>query len=190
MTGVYAPSYNFFVFLKIFSFLTYSWAFGPANYRLPVLKGLFMFLKKFLLFSCLGLLTLALSTNLMAQAEDFDNITEEQLAKEGPLTQKDIDVYLNFFEHSAKLMKDSGGKEMAEKDLINITTDFAKNNNITIVRLRYLMEKIPYALMLSSASADEEPPFPYLKISAEEKQLVAQNLQKIMTTIQKLTGQQ
>jgi hypothetical protein len=146
-----------------------------------------MFLKKIVLFFVLCILTLSASLNLIAQAKDIYNITDEQLSEEGPLTQKDIDVYLGFFERNANLMKSDA---KASKDvMIKATADFAKNNGVTIVRLRYLLEKIPYVLLLVSSSADNPPPFPNLKVSNDEKSLVKKNQSKIMETFKILSGQ-
>jgi hypothetical protein len=143
-----------------------------------------MFLKKFILFAGLGLLTLALSSNLQAKAELVDDTTEEQLSKEGPLTQKDLDLYLNYY------VEIETDEKARNQDSLEFTFEFAKKKKIKFVRLKYLLEKIPYAINLVLNSADDEPPYPYLKVSAAEKRLVQRNLKKIIATIQKLASQQ
>jgi hypothetical protein len=143
-----------------------------------------MFLKKAVLALAICLLSFSASQSLSAQEVDLDSVTTDQLNAEGPLTQNDIDLYLLYFETSIKaLQKDQGA---SQESVLKMTVDFINNNKISVTRLRYILEKIPYSITaLSGTPGEFTPEFPYLAVSDAEKELVNKNMPNIMSTIQK-----
>jgi hypothetical protein len=137
-----------------------------------------MFLKKIIFFSLLASLAFGSAASLKAQEIDLDTVTDEQLAMEGPLTLTDIDLYLKFFTQSTQLAKET------DADYKQATIDFIKDNNLTVSRLRYILEKLPIALMASMESVNQATPIkPYLKVTDDEKLLIKDNLEKILSVI-------
>ncbi|MDR0548503.1 MAG: hypothetical protein LBI10_03710 [Deltaproteobacteria bacterium] len=149
-----------------------------------------MIFKKTGLFVLTLAMTLSLAYGLSAQPQDLDNITAEQLNKEGPLTQKDVELYIKFFELSATTVKNESQKPKGQDlddTFSNTASNFAKENNISIVRLRYIMEKIPMAIMGSATDTPIPADMPYLALSPEESALVKENTPKIVAVIQKFS---
>ncbi|MDR1607456.1 MAG: hypothetical protein LBT38_03505 [Deltaproteobacteria bacterium] len=141
---------------------------------------------------CLGLvvtvfLFLAFSQNLSAQDEDIDSVTKAQLAKEGSLTKKDIDLYVKFYE---RFYKTGDNVKKSNSEINKFTNNFIKENKLTAVRTRYLLEKITITMM--SISYNEKAPNPnapaHLRYSSAERRLVEANSKKILPFIQKLQG--
>ncbi|MDR0547860.1 MAG: hypothetical protein LBI10_00375 [Deltaproteobacteria bacterium] len=146
-------------------------------------------LKKIGFIAFFGLLTLALAPALSAQElVDLDKVKTEDLNKEGPLTQKDFDVYLQFFVMSAESVK----KEMEKADKADPQTamaaavsEFVKTNKLTATRLRYILEKVTMAIQVSN-SPDQppaQPEQPYLAISPAEAELAKTNTPKIISLL-------
>ncbi|MDR1607422.1 MAG: hypothetical protein LBT38_03335 [Deltaproteobacteria bacterium] len=143
-----------------------------------------MLLKKLAL--CLGLFVSFFLFAAISQAQvDLDSVTEEQLTKEGPLTQQDLDLYLKFYDASASNLS------KPDFDMVKFTTDFIKDNKLTTVRLRYLLEKIPMTMMALSSKADNSDKLPaYIKASPAEKKLIETNMSKIVAAMQKIQASQ
>ncbi|MDR1395923.1 MAG: hypothetical protein LBK52_07125 [Deltaproteobacteria bacterium] len=148
-------------------------------------------IKKLLLSLALAGLILVLGQYPVLAADDpmdLDNITEEQLKKEPPLTQKDIDLFLEFINVSSQLSTEGTEEQLLERGK-NAAIKFIQDNKITPVRLRYIGAKIP-AVMVFAQNPASQPPADsdqaYLIPSAAEKKLVQDNQPKIMTVLQGL----
>jgi hypothetical protein len=138
-----------------------------------------MLLKKTLLSATLACLILTVTVGLQAQDVDLDAITEEQLSQESPLTTADIDLYLKFFAQSAELVKDPSA------DFKQATLDFIKANDITATRLRYILEKVPYGMIVATSGNSNLPtPQPHMVLSEGEITVINDNLPKIMSAVQ------
>ncbi|MDR1607424.1 MAG: hypothetical protein LBT38_03345 [Deltaproteobacteria bacterium] len=128
---------------------------------------------------CLGLIFLSITHPLRAQElGDLDSVTPLELAQEAPLTEADIDLYLKYFRESIIHMREP------TVDMAQFNLRFLKDNNLTLARLRYLLEKIPPLMVAAFSDQDsfgpEDPP--YLKFSASEKKLIKANMNKITLT--------
>ncbi|MDR1872166.1 MAG: hypothetical protein LBS60_09685 [Deltaproteobacteria bacterium] len=141
-----------------------------------------MLLKNLIFFSVLGLMafSLALTVPLRAQAPiAFDSVTEERLNAEGPITAADLDYFLQFLAASAEIFQ-----KMDEDPHLNFEAEiakFAQDHNVTIVRTRYLKEKVPYAIFLARVKDPQKaPPAPvkYMELTPEESQVIQDNLEK------------
>ncbi|MDR1085584.1 MAG: hypothetical protein LBP22_12210 [Deltaproteobacteria bacterium] len=150
-----------------------------------------MFLKKLVFFLLLAGLAVVQSQNIQAQSGDIDldAITPDQLTKEAPLNQQDIDNFIKFMEVSAESIK------AAQKDPENVNPNdfekqvvkFIQDNKIPPTRMRYLMEKIQLT-MVGLQNPDIIPKKgdgqDYLIPSAAEKKLIEVNMEKLMAALQ------
>jgi hypothetical protein len=129
----------------------------------------------------------AMAPGLKAQSSvDLDNISHEDLLKEGPLTQRDIEVYLSFFDANFKFFSEN--PEFQESDFEAFMTDFLAKNEVTPARLKYCALKVPQALMLISVgekALEGMPEDMRLPISDADKELVEKNKDKIAAAIDK-----
>ncbi|MDR1872165.1 MAG: hypothetical protein LBS60_09680 [Deltaproteobacteria bacterium] len=142
-----------------------------------------MLLKKFIFFSVLGLMafSLAYSAPLKAQPapNPFESVTEEQLTAEGPITAADLDYFLKFLAASNDIIQ-----KMDEDPSLNFEEEiakFAKDNNVTTVRTRYLMEKVPYAIFVATVKDPQKAPkapVKYMELTPAESQIIQDNLEK------------
>ncbi|MDR1871241.1 MAG: hypothetical protein LBS60_04815 [Deltaproteobacteria bacterium] len=148
-----------------------------------------MFLKKLSLcsFLCVLALSLAFTFTALAQDKDPDTITVDDLNKEGPLTQRDIDVYLEYVGKSKDFMAKM--QENPQYDIKGEWLKFAKDHQISSIRFNYVSEKIPFGLMAISAADPKSipaPDAPFLKLSDEEKKLLTANRDKIIAAFEAL----
>jgi hypothetical protein len=122
---------------------------------------------------------------LSAQLVDLGAVTIEELVKEGPLTQADVDLFVNFLEHSAQTMNKLPDKEI-ELYMTEMVTEFIKTTHANPVRLRYISEKIPYAVLIVTNNAGVfDPGETYLNLSDAEKTLISKNLAKLSDLLDK-----
>jgi hypothetical protein len=149
-----------------------------------------MFLKKLVLFLLLACLAMVQSQNIQAQSGDIDldAITPDQLTKEAPLNQQDIDNFIKFIGVSVDSLK------AAKEDPENVNPDdvekhvvkFIQDNKIPPTRMRYLLEKIKL-LMVGIDNPDIIPEKgagqDYLIPSEAEKKLIRENKDKLMTAL-------
>ncbi|MDR2142357.1 MAG: hypothetical protein LBR11_11325 [Deltaproteobacteria bacterium] len=142
-----------------------------------------MFLKKITLFACLAILTMAFSSSLLAQEIDLDSVTDEQMSKEAPLTQADIDLYIKFSEYSQEMFKKL--ETDPQLDIKQALVNFVKANNLTPVRMKFITLKIPYIILIVTNKMPENPELSHLKPTESEKTIVQDNMTKILATIQK-----
>jgi hypothetical protein len=148
-----------------------------------------MLSKKLFLFSTLTLLVglLALAPTLSAQDKSLSDVTVEELSAEGPLTEDDIDIFLKYLALSDELVLKL--EENPNINPLDEVTKFAKSNNVSTVRMRYLMEKIPYGIVVVTV---EEPskapkaPVGYMELSESETRLIKDNIGKIRSLIESL----
>ncbi|MDR1396095.1 MAG: hypothetical protein LBK52_08005 [Deltaproteobacteria bacterium] len=83
---------------------------------------------------------------LPADDADLDSVTSEQMSKEGPLTQKDYDLYIKYLQTAISgikaMQKDLPADADPDKILSDLTSKFIADNKLTAVRMRYIIEKV------------------------------------------------
>jgi hypothetical protein len=136
------------------------------------------------LFACpLALaLTLAMASGLAARDSGLESVTKEQMSKEGPLTQRDVNVFLSFLEEN-RAIRESG--RPSDDDYGNFARDFMRKNNVTPVRLKYLLEKVLVVVAVVENGDDVLSPGRGPTVTNSEKKVVKANLAKIIDAIQK-----
>ncbi|MDR1872437.1 MAG: hypothetical protein LBS60_11065 [Deltaproteobacteria bacterium] len=151
-----------------------------------------MFIKKILTISFFSLLVFGGATRAQAQEiapeKGIYDVTLADLNAEGPLTARDIDVYLKYLYltrgHEARKNPEATSDPEGRKIL-----EFAKDNGLSIVRLRYILEKVPFGSMVAVKPDPESaptPPVPYLKLSTEEIKVLTDNLNRILEAYEAL----
>ncbi|MDR2142358.1 MAG: hypothetical protein LBR11_11335 [Deltaproteobacteria bacterium] len=125
------------------------------------------------------ILGLALLSTAPLGASELDQISPEQLAEEPPLNQQDIDLFLRFFnpqdEMRAELYLES---DSVVEAMDKYALDFAGKNNITLVHLAYIAQKIPVALFYALDNSTEIAAD--FKPNEEEARLLLANQAKIL----------
>ncbi|MDR1872167.1 MAG: hypothetical protein LBS60_09690 [Deltaproteobacteria bacterium] len=145
-------------------------------------------LVKTLTLTALALTVLALAQPNLSRAADIDleTITVEELNKEGPLIQADLDMYVKFFKYFIASMKNTTSTDF-EAFMKQIANDFIKASKISPVRLRLITEKIPYALILvQDPDTALKPDNSYMRLSPAELELVKSNFDAINEVISEL----
>jgi hypothetical protein len=142
-----------------------------------------MFLKKLVFCSLFSVIvfSLAFTVNSPAQERDLDEITVDDLNKEGPLTQADIALFLKYVDLSQELAKEM--KQNPNLDFKSAAMKFVKENGVSTIRFRYILEKVPYGSQVVAAKDPQAVPAPsheYLKLSEPEKELLTTNQSKIL----------
>jgi hypothetical protein len=131
-------------------------------------------------------LVVALASSLKAQSSKLDAITQDELLKESPLTQSDIDLYLIFIDSNFEFFKNN--PEFKEADFDAFITDFTAKNNVSPLRLKYCALKVPQVLMVLAQGdkiLENMPPDMVLPISDSDKEIVDKNKEKIAASIEK-----
>ncbi|MDR1872435.1 MAG: hypothetical protein LBS60_11055, partial [Deltaproteobacteria bacterium] len=111
---------------------------------------------------------------------------------EGPLTPKDIDIYIKYVALSKDLiaLAEKDPRYSVEGEWAQVIEDewvkFAQDNNLTTIRLYYLLEKIQVNLGLTEPEQPSAGDAPYLKLSAAEKRLLADNKSRILAAFKDL----
>ncbi|MDR1607426.1 MAG: hypothetical protein LBT38_03355 [Deltaproteobacteria bacterium] len=141
-------------------------------------------------------LTLAFPWPLKAEEKAKPALPEPttlaRLNQEGPLTQEDIDLFVKFSAlFSSWQKKDRKSANNPKADWENEILNFIKANNISKIRLRYILEKIPDAARNIIAQASPKPydpdyERPYIIASDLEKELIQENLLKIQPFLKAL----
>jgi hypothetical protein len=126
---------------------------------------------------------LIFGASLEAQYLNLDNISPEILNAEGPLNLNDVELFVKFAKSAAKLLKDRAGGDV-DKLMDELSLTFARDNRITLTRLRYISEKIPYVIFAMTIEDLEEPPQAYLKSSEAEKQLLTDHADRIIAALE------
>ncbi|MDR0547862.1 MAG: hypothetical protein LBI10_00385 [Deltaproteobacteria bacterium] len=136
-------------------------------------------LRQILIFGFLTLLfALTTARTLIAfQINPLLYVTPEQMSQQGPLTQADIDLFVNFL---SVLNEQSADKpDFDEGAVINY---FLVTYQVDSVRLQTVVEKIPFVLYLLTPKP-QNPTITtpdYFKISNEEIELVKSNKDKLL----------
>ncbi|MDR1872436.1 MAG: hypothetical protein LBS60_11060 [Deltaproteobacteria bacterium] len=146
-----------------------------------------MLLKKLSLgaIACFLAFFLAFAAPSPAQDNSIEDSDENDLNQEGPLTQKDIDLYLEFVALYDELVEKSEADPDYDQD--EEIMAFIQNNGLTFNRFRYIVEKVPFGVMVLTAPEPQlVPPLtdPYLELSNEEKKLLSANLNKLSPTFE------
>jgi hypothetical protein len=131
----------------------------------------------------------ALAQSVSARAEEFDyeSITVEQLNKEAPLAQEDVDILVKFY-HLTVVAVNTVKRNPATtiKELDDLVAEFVEDNKITPIRLRYIAVKIQ-AIMVGLDDLNQMPKEglnpPFLVPSNSELYLIRQNRTKLATAL-------
>ncbi|MDR1084964.1 MAG: hypothetical protein LBP22_08940 [Deltaproteobacteria bacterium] len=112
-------------------------------------------------------------------AGKLEAITPEIKAKEPPLTQKDIDLFIKFLKSPIKL--DSPKTDNVQADLESHFEKFASANKTSLIHLAYITEKIPKALIYAMDSDAEI--HDRLKPNTNESKILMTNKDRIIEAI-------
>jgi hypothetical protein len=118
----------------------------------------------------------------------LNQVTAEDLAKEGPLTQGDIDLFISFGELVYK-NKNKDKLNITTNVLDNLSNKFVSDNGITLTRLFFINQKVPLILATledPSFRADEGAPANLMSHSEAEMDLVKKNMRQITVLTKKL----
>jgi hypothetical protein len=143
-----------------------------------------MFFKKSLLVIFIGLFALNLTWELKAQSH-LDEISNERLEKEGPLTQADFDLYAKFIVFFAKTVK-SPDTEKIDDVMDNLANKFVAENRSSLIRLKYIIDKISYGMSEYPNPDLGDPLSNFLNFSAREKLLLSENMPKISAALDEI----
>ncbi|MDR1083567.1 MAG: hypothetical protein LBP22_01615 [Deltaproteobacteria bacterium] len=125
----------------------------------------------------------ALSRNAEAQFLDYKLIDPKILAREGPLTQKDVDLLILFLNKTVEAHKAADQSlGLSQDDRRKLATQFLKDNDFTYVRLNYVIAKVLHIVSgfdMAGTGSEAGPEPDYLVPSQTETALIKSNIDKL-----------
>ncbi|MDR1083566.1 MAG: hypothetical protein LBP22_01610 [Deltaproteobacteria bacterium] len=144
-----------------------------------------MLLKKLVILGIIA--ALAQSVSSLAEEFDYESITAEQLNREAPLTQEDVDILVKFY-HLTVVAVNTVRRNPATtvKELDDLVAEFVEANKITPIRLRYIAIKIQ-AVMVGLDDSNQMPKEglnpPFMVPGSSELNLIKQNRTKLAAAL-------